>query len=78
VSDFVEKLKSNTSKWAKSVRRGFGWQQGYSAFTVSESQVERVRTYLQNQRQHHAKLSFRDELVALLEAHGVKYDPDRL
>ena len=78
VSDFLEKLKANTSKWAKSVRRGFGWQEGYSAFTVSESQVNRVRRYIQNQREHHAKLSFRDELIALLEAHGLKYDPDRI
>jgi putative transposase len=76
VSDFLEKLKANTSKWAKSVRRGFGWQEGYSAFTVSESQVERVRHYIQNE--HHARSSFRDELIALLEAHGVKYDPDRI
>jgi len=78
VADFLEKLKANTSKWAKSVRRGFGWQEGYSAFTVSESQVNRVRRYIQNQREHHAKVSFRDELIALLEAHGLKYDPDRI
>ncbi len=77
VSDFLEKLKANTSKWSKSVRRGFGWQEGYAAFTVSESQVGRVRRYIQRQRQHHAKISFRDELVALFEAQGVKYDPDR-
>ena len=78
VSDFLEKLKASTSKWAKSVRGGFGWQEGYSAFTVSESQVERVGRYIQNQRKHHAKASFRDELIGLLEAHGVKYDPDRI
>ena len=78
VSDFLEKLKATTSKWSKSVRRGFGWQEGYSAFTVSESQVQRVRRYIQNQREHHAKQSFRDELIALLKAHGVKYDPDRI
>ena len=77
VSDFLEKLKANTSKWAKSLRRGVGWQAGYSAFTVSESQVERVRRYVQNPPAHHARTSFRDELIALLEAHGVKYDPDR-
>jgi putative transposase len=78
ISDFLEKLKANSSKWAKSVRRGFGWQDGYSAFTVSESQVERVRAYIRNQREHHKKTSFRDELIALLKAHGVQYDPDRI
>ena len=78
ISDFLEKLKANSSKWAKSVRRGFGWQDGYSAFTVSESQVERVRNYIRNQSEHHKKVSFRDELIALLEAHGVEYDPNRI
>jgi REP element-mobilizing transposase RayT len=56
ISGFLEKLKANSSKWAKSVRRGFGWQDGYSAFTVSESQVERVRHYIRNQREHHKKV----------------------
>ena len=65
VSDFLEKLKVNTSKWAKSVRQGFGRQEGYSAFTVSESQVERVRHYIQNLREHHTRSSFRDELIAI-------------
>ena len=78
VSDFLEKLKANTSKWSKSVRRGFGWQEGYAAFTVSGSQVERVRRSIQNQREHHARSSFRDEMIALLEAHGVKHDPNRI
>lgn len=78
ISDFLEKLKANSSKWAKSVRRGFGWQDGYSAFTVSESQVERVRAYIRNQREHHKKTSFRDELIALFKAHGVQFDPDRI
>ena len=78
VSDFLEKLKANTSKWSKSVRRGFGWQDGYAAFTVSTSQVERVRRYIQNQREHHASSSFRDELIALLDAHGLKHDPNRI
>ena len=78
VSDFLEKLKSNSSKWAKSVRRGFSWQAGYSAFTVSESQVARVRQYIQNQREHHRKATFEEELIALLRAHGLPYDPNHL
>jgi putative transposase len=78
VSDFLEKLKSNSSKWAKSVKPGFGWQGGYSAFTVSESQVERVEHYIQNQREHHKKSSFEEEFIALLKAHGLPYDPNHL
>jgi putative transposase len=78
VSDFLEKLKSNSSKWAKSVKRGFGWQGGYAAFTVSESQVERVRQYIQNQLDHHRESTFEEELIALLRAHGLSYDPKHL
>jgi putative transposase len=78
VSDFLEKLKANSSKWGKSVKRSFGWQGGYSAFTVSESQSERVRQYIRNQREHHKKATFEEELIALLEAHGLAYDPNHL
>ena len=78
VSEFLEKFKSNSSKWAKTVSRDFGWQAGYSAFTVSESQVERVREYIKNQVEHHRKHTFEEELVALLKAHGVAYDPNHL
>jgi REP element-mobilizing transposase RayT len=75
VADLREKLKANTSKGAKSVRRGFGWQEGYSAFSVSESQVVRVRHCIKKQQEHNARVSSRGELIALLEAHGVEYDP---
>jgi putative transposase len=78
VSDFLEKLKANSSKWAKSVKRSFGWQGGYAAFTVSESQSERVRQYIRNQREHHKRSTFEEELIALLEAHGLAYDPNHL
>ena len=78
VSDFLEKLKANSSNWAKAVSRDFGWQPGYSAFSVSESQLGRVRGYIQNQAAHHGKETFEEELVALLKAHGVPYDPNHL
>jgi REP element-mobilizing transposase RayT len=78
VSEFLEKLKSNSSKWAKSINRDFGWQAGYAAFTVSESQADRVRDYIQNQPEHHRRTTFEEELVALLKAHGLPFDPNHL
>ncbi len=51
------------------------WQVGYGAFTVSPSQVPVDRCYIQNQEEHHRIRSFREELVDLLEAHGIQYDP---
>ena len=53
---------------------GFSWQDGYGAFTVSESQVETVRTYIRNQAEHHRTKTFADESRALLERHLVAFD----
>ncbi|MCX5759357.1 MAG: IS200/IS605 family transposase, partial [Candidatus Hydrogenedentes bacterium] len=77
VSDVLRIIKSNSSGWIHDTfpdKAGFAWQEGYTAFTVSESQVERVRRYIANQAAHHRKLSFQEELVKLLKAHGIEYD----
>ena len=52
----------------------FAWQQGYGAFTVSPSQEDRVRQYIANQEVHHRTVSFQEEFVALLRAHGIEFD----
>jgi hypothetical protein len=54
--------------------RKFGWQDGYAAFSVSESQVEPVRGYIQNQENHHRRHVFQDEFRALLDKHGIEYE----
>jgi REP element-mobilizing transposase RayT len=75
LSEFLSKLKANSSLWAKRQTSGrFAWQSRYSAFTVSESQAERVRQYIRNQEEHHRRTSFEDELRALLRAHRVDFD----
>lgn len=77
VSAMVRLIKSNSSKWIHetiSDMQSFAWQEGYSAFTVSESQVDAVRRYIANQEEHHRGRSFGEELVALLAAHSVEYD----
>jgi REP element-mobilizing transposase RayT len=79
VSEFMSKLKSNSSSWAKRQTRGrFAWQARFAAFTVSESQVERVRRYIRNQEQHHRRQSFEDELKAILKAHRIEFDENNL
>jgi len=65
-------LKANSSKWAGA---DFGWQAGYAAFTVSTSNMPDVVAYIRDQEQHHRELSYEDELVALLNKHGVAYNP---
>jgi putative transposase len=78
VSEMLNRIKSNSSKWANEEKmqlRKFGWQEGYAAFSVSESQVPTVKQYIRGQKEHHRKQSFQEEFVALLERHGIEYDP---
>jgi REP element-mobilizing transposase RayT len=79
VSAFMSKLKSSSSGWAKRQTFGrFAWQARFGGFTVSESQVERVRQYIRNQEEHHRKISFEEEFKALLKAHCVEFDEAHL
>jgi putative transposase len=78
LSQFVGTIKSNCSKWIHqtfSDMQDFAWQDGYSAFSVSASVRDSVVSYIQNQETHHHKMSFQEELIQLLEKHGVEYDP---
>src|ERR1700755_1678334 len=60
ISALVRDVKANSSKWARVVTKGrFGWARRYGAFTVSESQFEIVRKYIQNQEKHHTKFDFK-------------------
>ncbi len=79
VSEFLSKLKSGSSGWAKRQTAGrFGWQARFAAFTLSESQVDRVRRYIRNQEQHHQKQTFEEEFKALLCAHNIDFDAAHL
>lgn len=76
VSGMLNRIKANSSKWANEKRKPhvFAWQDGYSAFTVSESQVASVRNYIRTQESHHQRLSLKDEMKALLKRNGIPYD----
>ena len=67
----VQKLKGSSSRW---MGKGFFWQEGYGAFSVSPSQIPVVRKYIQNQEEHHRKRNFEQEFVALLRNTGIEYD----
>lgn len=70
----VQKVKANSSRWmnAEVLKKGFQWQENYSAFSVSASQVDRTIDYIRNQREHHKRRSFDQELAAILEKHGIE------
>jgi hypothetical protein len=52
----------------------FHWQSGYGAFSVSQSNVEAVKSYIANQEEHHRRISFQDEFRALLRRHEREFD----
>jgi REP element-mobilizing transposase RayT len=77
LKEVVEKLKTGTSKWIK--RRdpalaSFYWQAGYGAFSVSQSKVDAVIRYIANQREHHATVSFQDEVRTFFHKHRMEFD----
>ena len=75
ISEFLGKFKSVSSGWANRQTGGrFKWQVKYGAFTVSESQVERVREYIRNQAVHHSRISFEEEFKALLKSHKIEFE----
>ena len=77
----VEEVKKSSSKWMKhegGKNPDFQWQAGYSAFSVSESNVSVVTKYIANQAEHHRKMSFQDELRLILTRHGIEFDEQYL
>jgi len=76
LSDVVRDIKANSSAWLNDRARiyKFGWQDGYAAFTVSESQAPRVSGYIRNQKNRHRRLSYKEELLELLSKNRIKYD----
>ena len=77
LSDVLRVLKCNASGWMHDVFPSlaeFSWQRGYAAFTVSQSNVEDVRRYVAGQKEHHEKISFRDEFIGFLKENYIEYD----
>ena len=77
LSDLMMDVKKRSSKWIKTAAPGlgrFGWQDGYAGLTVGQSQVAALHRYLARQKRHHAKTTFKQELLEFLEKYEVEYD----
>jgi REP element-mobilizing transposase RayT len=77
LSKLIGEVKANSSGWISRTfagAAGFAWQEGYGAFTVSESQVPKVRRYIEHQEEHHRTVSFLEEFKVILRAHGLSFD----
>lgn len=77
LSDFVRAIKADSSRWIKRLDdkyAQFTWQEGYGAFFVSPSLIEKTVNYIRGQEEHHEKRSFQEEYRLFLEAYGIQYD----
>ena len=77
IKKVVGEVKSDSSAWIKKKDyeyKDFHWQAGYGIFSVSESKVAEVKRYIEEQQQHHQKMSFQDEFRRICERHGIAID----
>lgn len=76
LADVVRDTKSAATTWARKTRarRFAGWQDGYGAFTASRSGLANIREYIRNQDSHHARWSFEEEYLELLERHDIDFN----
>ena len=78
IADVLRDVKSNSSGWIRDEfpsLGGFGWQDGYAAFSVSQSVMPKVVEYIREQTEHHKKMTFEEEIARLLKQHGIEFDP---
>jgi REP element-mobilizing transposase RayT len=75
-AELLEEVKKSSSKWMKADGgvAGFAWQAGYGAFSIGESQTDAVIHYIQNQDEHHRKVTFQDEFRRFLQRYKVAFD----
>jgi len=77
IPEVIRTIKSSSTTWVrKSIknRKRFAWQTGYASFSIGKSQIPRVVKYIRNQRKHHRKIDYKDELRKFLDRYGLKYD----
>ncbi len=77
LSDLIRDIKNNTTNFInknKFVRGNFSWQEGYRSFSYSNSQVENVYNYILNQKEHHRKVTFKEEYIDVLKRFEIEFD----
>lgn len=75
VSTVVEKLKSCSSLWLKAEKvRNFAWQRGYGCFSLGQSQSATLIRYIENQAEHHRRVTFQEEYRLFLQRYEIAFD----
>ncbi|MUP37668.1 transposase [Labilibaculum euxinus] len=81
LAKLVEEIKRHSSRWIKTKGSNyskFAWQGGYIGFSVSSSVHDKTKQYIENQEEHHRKLTFRDEYLLFLKEYGIEYNEEYL
>ncbi len=81
LAELLEDIKRNSRRWIKTkgpYYQNFAWQGGYAGYSVSQSKVEAVNKYIDNQKIHHKKQTFREEYIQFLNENGIVFDADYL
>jgi REP-associated tyrosine transposase len=75
LAELVKDLKTSSTKMMREKGHlAFSWQAGYGAFSVSESNKTVVIAYIVSQELHHRKMTFQEEIRALLTKHSMRFD----
>ena len=75
IADMIQKIKiPSSNKMATIGPKEFHWQKGYGVYSVSQSKLGTVKKYIQNQEEHHRKMTFQEEYIQFLEEHEIEYD----
>jgi putative transposase len=77
VPKLVEEVKKSSSRWIKTknpIYAKFKWQNGYAAISVGPTEVERIKRYIEKQKEHHKKKNFKEEFVEYLKRHKIMYN----
>ena len=81
ISKALQLIKGGSCKWVHDTfleRQFFNWQVKYGAFCVSVSLLDRTNEYIRTQEEHHRKMTFGEEFIALLKRHRIEYDERHL
>lgn len=81
LSDLVREIKKSSNSFIKEKRftkYKFEWQEGYGAFSYSHSSLDNVIAYIDNQKEHHRKKTFKEEYIEFLKKFEVDYKEEYL